>query len=131
MYPSVSAASVCAKVTRDAAIDVSYDPYQNVDQATEEVAWGSGYPSDARTSTWLKRNIDPVFGWGAECRFCWSTAEKLLEGKDAELKVDWPAEDDNGNEIRVTDFFVSKEQGAGSELVDFYGRRVTEEMECF
>jgi ribonuclease H2 subunit A len=49
LYPSVSAASVCAKVTRDAAMDVSYEPYQarnteaNAD-AEVKVAWGSGYP---------------------------------------------------------------------------------------
>lgn len=131
LYPVVSAASVCAKVTRDAALEVCYQPYRNADQTEEEIAWGSGYPSDARTSTWLKRSIDPVFGWGNECRFSWATAKELLEGKNGELKVEWPVDDDEGNEVRVTDFFVSKDKAGGSELVDFYGRRVTEEMECF
>ncbi|KAF2688588.1 hypothetical protein K458DRAFT_400747 [Lentithecium fluviatile CBS 122367] len=138
LYPVVSAASVCAKVTRDAALDVCYEPYQdtavNEDKATEastHVAWGSGYPSDARTSTWLKQNIDPVFGWGNECRFSWGTAKELLEGKTADVKVDWPVEDDANGDMRMTDFFAAKTEAGGDELVDWFGKRVTEEMEDF
>ncbi|KAF2471296.1 uncharacterized protein BDR25DRAFT_285809 [Lindgomyces ingoldianus] len=135
LYPVVSAASVCAKVTRDAALDVCYEPYQTSTEnedavatdAKGEIVWGSGYPSDARTSTWLKANMDPVFGWGSECRFSWSTAKELLEGKNADVNVEWPAEDD-GNGLRMTDFFKGED---GDELVDWFGMRVTEEMEVF
>jgi ribonuclease H2 subunit A len=129
LYPVVSAASVCAKVTRDAALDVCYEPYQQ--DAGAHIAWGSGYPSDARTSTWLKQNIDPIFGWGNECRFSWGTAKELLEGKTADVKVDWPVEDDADGDMRVTDFFISKTDAGGDELVDWFGKRVTEEMEVF
>ncbi|KAF2264266.1 hypothetical protein CC78DRAFT_463968 [Lojkania enalia] len=136
LYPVVSAASVCAKVTRDAALDVCYEPYLGAvasgeqDNEKRTVAWGSGYPSDARTSTWLKQNMDPVFGWGTECRFSWGTAKELLEGKNADMKVDWPVDDD-GNDLRMTDFFASKGDGGGDGLVDWFGKRVTEEMEVF
>ncbi|KAF2003025.1 ribonuclease HI large subunit [Amniculicola lignicola CBS 123094] len=136
LYPVVSAASVCAKVTRDAALDVCYEPYQDATSQEgtggkkETVAWGSGYPSDVRTTTWLKANIDPVFGWGPECRFSWGTAKELLEVKNSDVRVDWPVEED-GNDMRMTDFFGSKGESAGDELVDWFGRRVTDEMECF
>lgn len=135
LYPVVSAASVCAKVTRDAALEVCYEPYRNAAASDEGVgksgppAWGSGYPSDARCSTWLKQNMDPVFGWGNECRFSWGTAKDLLESKGAALKVDWPVHDDS-NDMRVTDFFAAKADG-GDELADWFGKRVTEEMEVF
>jgi ribonuclease H2 subunit A len=138
LYPVVSAASVCAKVTRDAALDVCYEPYQDATAQQGEgarghahIAWGSGYPSDARTSTWLKQNIDPVFGWGNECRFSWGTAKELLEGKTPDVRVDWPVEDDVNGDMRVTDFFNSKDEAGGDELVDWFGKRVTDEMEVF
>lgn len=142
LFPCVSAASVAAKVTRDAALDVCYEPYissssspdvtksSSAEEAT--VVWGSGYPSDARTSTWLKAHKDPLFGWGNECRFSWGTAKELLEvGKHADVKVEWPDPNDDGAELRVTDFFASKGDEGGDELVDWFGKRVTEEMEVF
>jgi len=140
LYPVVSAASVCAKVTRDAALDVCYEPYQvaaangssnNEGSKGGEVVWGSGYPSDARTTTWLKQNIDPVFGWGNECRFSWGTAKELLEGKGADVKVDWPVDNDGNGDMRMTDFFTSNNEAGGDELVDWFGKRVTEDMEVF
>ncbi|OCK74824.1 ribonuclease HI large subunit [Lepidopterella palustris CBS 459.81] len=126
LYPCVSAASVCAKVTRDAALDVCYEAYADGTEKSVE-GWGSGYPSDARCSNWLKRNMDPVFGWGSECRFSWGTAKDLLDAKNAELKVEWPVEDEEST--KMTDFFSLADQGdAGDELVNWYGRRVTEEV---
>jgi ribonuclease H2 subunit A len=129
LYPSVSAASVCAKVTRDAALEVSYESYTA--DGTSAEGWGSGYPSDARCSTWLKQNMDPVFGWGPECRFSWGTAKELLEAKGTPLKVDWPVDNDEENSMKMTDFFnaaSTEEDGEGDELSNWYGRRVTEEV---
>lgn len=140
LYPVVSAASVCAKVTRDAALDVCYEPYQVTagnhtanDKSNQggEAAWGSGYPSDNRATTWLKQNMDPVFGWGNECRFSWGTAKEMLEVKNPDVKVDWPVEEDANGDMRMSDFFTAKNEAAGSELVDWFGKRVTEEMEVF
>ncbi|GJC85753.1 ribonuclease H2 subunit A [Colletotrichum liriopes] len=82
LYPCVSAASVCAKVTRDAALEVLYKA-RAPDSAEEGMAWGSGYPSDGRCVSWMKSNMHPVFGWGPECRFSWGTAKDMLEGKGA------------------------------------------------
>ena len=102
LYPCVSAASVCAKVTRDAALEVCWQEYaKGLPQpcsrqiSTDKGGWGSGYPTDAKP--WLDRNMEPFFGWGNETRFSWGTAKDLLEvgGKEA-VKVDWREEEDEG-----------------------------------
>lgn len=133
LYPCVSAASVCAKVTRDAALKVLYRERAGVDTARdgaedtkggaeeEAMAWGSGYPSDARCVTWMRGNMHPVFGWGPECRFSWGTAKDMLEPTKSTpgiVKVEWPVEDD-GENTRVTDFFVAAR--SGDEPVDELG----------
>ncbi|EFX03830.1 ribonuclease hi large subunit [Grosmannia clavigera kw1407] len=119
LYPCVSAASVCAKVTRDVALAVLYRRYGAA--SASEPDWGSGYPSDGRCTAWLRRNIHPVFGWGPECRFSWGTAKDLLEddssakkkststsAKQASVRVEWPLPDDDDPSIgRMTGFLVS------------------------
>lgn len=133
LYPCVSAASVCAKVTRDAALEVCYESYKvSTNLPQPDVApdgWGSGYPSDARCTTWLKRNIDPVFGWGTECRFSWGTAKELLESKNAPVRVDWPVDEDpEDDSMKLTQFFVSREaeEEENTGLGGWFGSRVAE-----
>ncbi|KAM7220838.1 putative ribonuclease h2 subunit A [Rhypophila decipiens] len=137
LYPCVSAASVCAKVTRDAALETlwrarhrSNNP-ESDEKEEVDMAWGSGYPSDGRCSTWLKGNMHPVFGWGpAECRFSWGTAKDLLETntKNGGVKVDWPADDDDNRDThRLTDFFAAapakghEDEDMGDELGTWFG----------
>ncbi|KAI1278581.1 ribonuclease H2 subunit A [Xylaria sp. FL0933] len=113
LYPCVSAASVCAKVTRDAALEVLYEAWtrNGGEQGAEEgsggevLSWGSGYPSDARCVAWLRQNMHPVFGWGPECRFSWGTAKDMLEAKGG-IKVEWPTDDDDSTS-RLTDYFAA------------------------
>ena len=153
LYPCVSAASVCAKVTRDAALEVCYRPYRSSPSSspTEDDAWGSGYPSDARCSTWLRRKMDPIFGWGTECRFSWSTAKDLLEAQAktaSAVRVDWPVSDHDGDgqeeSMQITTFFaaglcasapsradVGPEPGLQEDredLRDWFGTRVSEQV---
>lgn len=140
LYPCVSAASVAAKVTRDAALEVCYQSYvsnksgSGGDEPAAVVAagWGSGYPSDARTSTWLKENMDPVFGWGNECRFSWGTVKELLEAKGQAVKVDWPVPDDEEQGMRLTSFFAPSAGADGEhehdELANWFGRPLTEDI---
>ncbi|TDZ37823.1 Ribonuclease H2 subunit A [Colletotrichum spinosum] len=118
LYPCVSAASVCAKVTRDAALEVLYRARAPGADAEEGMAWGSGYPSDQRCVSWMRSNMHPVFGWGPECRFSWGTAKDMLEAKGS-LKVEWPVDDDG--EARMTDFFTSEKE-EGDELGTWFGR---------
>ncbi|KAI8285325.1 Ribonuclease H2 subunit A [Colletotrichum sp. SAR11_57] len=120
LYPCVSAASVAAKVTRDAALEVLYRARTpEAAEAEEGMAWGSGYPSDQRCVTWMRGNMHPVFGWGPECRFSWGTAKDMLEAKGS-LKVEWPVDDDG--EARMTDFFRSTDAEDGDELGTWFGR---------
>ncbi|KAI1065535.1 hypothetical protein LB507_000114 [Fusarium sp. FIESC RH6] len=122
LYPCVSAASVCAKVTRDAALEVLYEARADEEErGGEGMAWGSGYPSDGNCVSWMKNNMHPVFGWGPECRFSWGTAKDMLEGKGNGVKVEWPPEDD-GETSRVTDFFVAGDKNKeSSELGNWFG----------
>ncbi|GME60974.1 putative ribonuclease h2 subunit a protein [Neofusicoccum parvum] len=127
LYPCVSAASVCAKVTRDAALDVCYETYaSSADETVAANGWGSGYPSDARCSGWLRRNMDPVFGWGPECRFSWGTAKDMLEDKKTGLKVDWPVDEEDG--LNISSYFSGAQDEQGDELSNWFGKRVTEEV---
>eukprot|EP00842_Homolaphlyctis_polyrhiza_P004920 jgi/Hompol1/5429/HPOL_004506-RA len=76
LYPIVSAASICAKVTRDAIINQWTFAETCLDTPRN---FGSGYPGDAVTVAWLKSTIDPVFGFTKLVRFSWSTADKLMD----------------------------------------------------
>ena len=131
LYPCVSAASVCAKVTRDAALEVSYKHLTTNEKSSAD-GWGSGYPSDARCTTWLRSNINPLFGWGTECRFSWGTAKDLLEAKGSATKVDFPMLNDDHQGAPLTDFFSSTDQygedGQPSELAFWFGRPAAEEV---
>lgn len=104
IYPIVSAASICAKVTRDAVITL-HDESQGT--------WGSGYPSDSKTSTWLKGSVHPVFGWTGQIRFSWQTVTDALNKKGA-AEVEW-AEDYEQNSYMVADCFS---KSAGSKTDD-------------
>jgi ribonuclease H2 subunit A len=128
LYPCVSAASVCAKVTRDAALDVCYyEMVRNWKKPGQDVVegWGSGYPSDPKCVGWLRKDMDSLFGWGIECRFSWGTAKEMLESKGA-LKVDWVTDEDYV-ETPLTDFFsvaAAGCSGEGEELRNWYGERL-------
>ncbi|KAK1828303.1 ribonuclease HII [Podospora conica] len=126
LYPCVSAASVCAKVTRDVALEVLWEQRGG---EPGEPGWGSGYPSDGRCSGWLRGNMHPVFGWrGAECRASWGTAKDMLEakkGKGGGVGVEWPVEEGEEGSHRVTDFFsaaMEDEEEGWDELGTWFGR---------
>jgi ribonuclease H2 subunit A len=124
LYPCVSAASVCAKVTRDAALEGLYEIRGGArdEDAGEGMAWGSGYPSDARCVGWLKGNLHPVFGWGPECRFSWGTTKDMLEAKGAGVKVEWPELDD-GDTHKLSDYFSAPnaQDDDANELGNWFG----------
>ncbi|KAJ2515963.1 hypothetical protein GGI11_003600 [Coemansia sp. RSA 2049] len=97
LYPIVSAASVCAKVIRDAHLAnwVFSEPLLQTQPTDEHEcpgsvsrSFGSGYPGDPRTVSWLKHSLDPVFGYPDIIRFSWSTCAKILD--DAGVPVVWP-----------------------------------------
>ncbi|GAB1202203.1 hypothetical protein APSETT445_000814 [Aspergillus pseudonomiae] len=131
LYPCVSAASVAAKVTRDVALELCHkdiveaQQFDDPSQATSTDSWGSGYPSDSKCVTWLRRHMDPIFGWGNECRFSWGTSKEMLEMRGG-VKVDWPLDDEN---TQLRDFlFTSSEapKGTNQELRDWFGQKTAE-----
>ena len=113
-FKIVGAASVAAKVTRDAWIEgwifeedqVSPSSTQTEDETPRP--WGnelgSGYPSgrsvpllllvhasyapsDPKTQAWIRTSMDPVFGFPSLVRFSWTTIKVAMD-KDAH-KVKW------------------------------------------
>eukprot|EP00736_Rhodelphis_marinus_P001266 Rmarinus@m.16701 len=92
LYPIVSAASICAKVTRDKVLR----EWEFLETGLEPSrSFGSGYPSDPATKKWLDQNLDPVFGFPNLVRFSWGGHSKdILEKRG--VAVDWHDEDDDG-----------------------------------
>lgn len=103
-YPIVSAASICAKVTRDHALKVW--KFEN-GLSMEDTKFGSGYPGDPVTKSFLKNYMDPVFGFPHLVRFSWSTAENILE--ENAYHVEWESlEEPNkatANNTKINSFF--------------------------
>ncbi|MBW0474818.1 hypothetical protein O181_014533 [Austropuccinia psidii MF-1] len=100
IYPIVGAASVVAKVTRDAIVANWVHPEScsrrkrkpsEVDQS--ELPLGSGYPADPNTVNWLTQNFDPVFGFGQLVRFSWGTIKTIMTDRGPEFR--WNDEPSN------------------------------------
>ncbi|XP_072704570.1 ribonuclease H2 subunit A isoform X3 [Ciconia boyciana] len=53
--------------------------------------YGSGYPNDPKTKEWLRRHLEPVFGFPQLVRFSWGTARELLQHGGVPVK--WADED--------------------------------------
>lgn len=131
LFPCVSAASVVAKVTRDVSCEALLEAFnQQASGSSEEapVTWGSGYPSDARCVSWLKSAIDPVWGFGNECRFSWGTVKDMFEQKGGpSLKTDWPDDDDEEN-MRLSHYFgADGPKTETDELRTWFGTGVGQE----
>lgn len=97
LYPVVSAASICAKVTRDYILEnwkFAESCFQDKPDITATM--GSGYPSDPATKSWLHTNLQNVFGFPQLIRFSWSTCDKLLE--ENAVHVRWPYQDEQEEE---------------------------------
>ena len=80
----------------------------------------------------MKKNMDPVFGWGPECRFSWGTAKEMLDCKGAQVKVAWPedVQDDAEDDLKLTTFFTkSKPDDTDSGgLKDWFGKKISAEV---
>ncbi|KAF5382214.1 hypothetical protein D9615_004337 [Tricholomella constricta] len=110
-FKVVGAASVAAKVTRDACLESWVFEESIAEDGTPvsglpEAAVSSGYPSDPKTQAWLKNSIEPTFGYPKLVRFSWTTVKLLLE-KNAHA-VKWT---DEGQASLVKAF----ESGKGRE----------------
>uniref|UniRef100_A0A8C9UNQ6 Ribonuclease n=1 Tax=Spermophilus dauricus TaxID=99837 RepID=A0A8C9UNQ6_SPEDA len=92
----------CLQVARDQAVK----NWQFVEDLQDlDADYGSGYPNDPKTKAWLKKHVEPVFGFPQFVRFSWSTAQTILEKEAADvLWWDSPAQDLEGPE-RITAYF--------------------------
>ncbi|ODV73374.1 ribonuclease H2 catalytic subunit RNH201 [Cyberlindnera jadinii NRRL Y-1542] len=114
LYPVVSAASICAKVTRD--FSLLWTKKELYGDCHDDVQWGSGYPSDPKTKKWLVEDVDKLFGWGSVVRFSWGTAKEALIGQNC-YKLEW--EEDNTK----FDYDVTKMGKADAELnMEWYSK---------
>lgn len=98
LYPIVSAASICAKVTRDKVVREW--------KFIEDLSWegneyGSGYPGDPKTKNFLTASMDSVFGFSQFVRFGWSTASVILD--KSTVPVCWDDDDADIKEIKAKD----------------------------
>jgi ribonuclease H2 subunit A len=114
-YPVVGAASICAKVTRDTDLD-AWEFREPGMRAAVKGRFGSGYPGDEVTKTWLRDNIDPVFGWPSVVRFSWAPAKTLLDDSAAPCKFEADEEEDGaggggGVSASLTSLFAAGSRG--------------------
>lgn len=85
LYPVVSAASICAKVTRDKCVKGWEFAEGNI--VVPETGYGSGYPGDPATKDFLEKCVDPIFGYPNLVRFSWQTVANVLDRKAVRVKV--------------------------------------------
>ena len=82
-HPVVSAASICAKVTRDRDLaEWNFPEKKEIDKE-----FGCGYPSDPKAKEWLRRNFDSAFGFPTLVRFSWKTCTVILE--EHKMNINW------------------------------------------
>ena len=105
LFKCVSAASICAKVTRDLAME-QWSFSQSKLKSIKTSDLGSGYPADERTQKWLQENCHPIFGYSDLIRFSWSTTTELL--KERSINIKWPHEEkeEDKNQQALTAFFA-------------------------
>ena len=103
LYACVSAASICAKVSRDRALK----QWRFVEGEDISGPWGSGYPGDPVTKKFLQDQIHPIFGFPGIVRFSWKTAEKIMTEKCVKVEFEEvePEEEENKNPS-VSQYFV-------------------------
>lgn len=92
LYPIVSAASICAKVTRDQFVQNWQWTETDLDLSKE---FGSGYPSDPNTVRWMNENEDGFFGFPSIMRFSWKTiSNRMTQTRN----IAWSEDEDDEHE---------------------------------
>ena len=91
IYPIVSAASICAKVTRDQIVQNWEWTEKDLDGKVSK-QFGSGYPSDPNTVKWMDQNEDDFFGFPSIMRFSWKTISNRVEQTRT---IEWSEDEDD------------------------------------
>ncbi|KAL1343077.1 hypothetical protein HN51_029521 [Arachis hypogaea] len=94
LYPVVSGASIVAKVTRDRALRdwVLDESVKNMHRN-----FGSGYPGDPQTKSWLEDHKHPIFGFPTLVRFSWGTCNTYFKDGAEVLWESDKTDEDGGN----------------------------------
>lgn len=127
-YPIVSAASICAKVTRDHAL-LTWTFKEGHEITYKE--FGSGYPADPVTKKFLADNYDMVFGYPQLVRFSWSTVPKILKEQAYHVEIEESSDDEQvnkppDNNSTITSFFKVSQSDASKpkkNISDFFTQR--------
>jgi ribonuclease H2 subunit A len=103
LYPTVSAASIVAKVIRDFHVNNwSFDETKGHEIFDNN--FGCGYPGDPITKKWLRNNMDLVFGFPSIVRFSWSTTYKLLKSEAKSVEYENYVEEEEESYKKKTSF---------------------------
>ncbi|CAM8995839.1 unnamed protein product [Rhodiola kirilowii] len=119
LYPVVSGASIVAKVTRDRALKDWV-----MDETCESMhrSFGSGYPGDPGTKSWLEDHRHALFGFPTLVRFSWGTCTPFFKKS---IEVLWEAdkmdEDDSTNsngkrQLKLTSLGVTGSKKKNEEV---------------
>lgn len=91
-YNIVSAASILAKVTRDAFMEIpECVGYMCKMERAKVRTLGSGYPADPITQKWLRENYHEVLGFSGLVRSSWRPAQDIIQAREASKKREPPA----------------------------------------
>ncbi|EPQ54108.1 ribonuclease HII [Gloeophyllum trabeum ATCC 11539] len=127
LYRIVGAASIAAKVNRDAWIEgwIFEEEHCNSQEGTEKddalTAFGSGYPSDPNTKKWLEANLEPTFGYPSIARFSWGTIKVALD--KAAHSVKWIDEGEDSL-IKAFESGTPRDQGRCTAAKDLCIRSI-------
>ena len=110
LYKVVSAASICAKYTRDYSLSSWTFREQDIEFSSE---WGCGYPGDEKTKKWLVDHMDKVFGFPEFVRFSWQTTKNLLEPAESR-------KESSENAVKVR--FALDARGSGQTITSMFKR---------
>lgn len=119
LYPVVSGASIVAKVTRDRALRDWV-----LDETAENMTrnFGSGYPGDPETKSWLEKHQHSVFGFPSLVRFSWGTCTSYSKNM---VEVVWESdkteEDGSGSssgkrQLKLSSFGVTTSKRKSEEI---------------
>lgn len=132
LYPIVSLASICAKVSRDHALKV-WSFREGIEIPSD--GFGSGYPGDPVTKRFLK-TFEPLFGYPRIVRFSWSTASNALEENGA-YSVEFEEEEEvNEKKVKLaskkmTSFFKAEVPVKKFKRHNFFKERCLEDVNDF
>lgn len=131
LYKVVSAASICAKQTRDHELEeyipTNEDKMWLKDKEQNNIGHtvGSGYPSDPKTKQFLIDTHDPIFGFSSWVRHSWAPCK--LINKDKGVLYDFGEDEEDGGVIQgqatMGSFFQKKGKKIADKRCDFFTKR--------